>query len=73
VHGLVPVVATNGARVLIESCCVQGSLATRLHSATLQLLRRSFHVVDGALTVILQQVDVSMLATVIADGLTAGL
>lgn len=44
-----------------------------MHSATLQLLRRSFHVVDGALTVILQQVDVSMLATVVADGLATGL
>ena len=72
-HRLMSMVATDGARVLIESCCVQGSLATRLYSTTLQLLRRSFHVVDGALTVILQQVDVSMLATVIADGLTAGL
>ena len=72
-HRLMPLMATDGARVLIESCCVQGSLATRLNSATLQLLGRSFHVVDGALTVILQQVDVSMLATVIADGLTASL
>jgi len=48
-----------------------------LHSAALELLGRSFHVVDGALTVILQKVDVPVLDTVIADvclfGHTAGL
>ena len=73
VHRLVSVVATHGARVLIERCCVWGSLGTCLYSTALDLLGRSFRVVDRALAVILQKVDVSMLATVIADGHTAGL